>query len=202
MTTVILTTPILQTVESAIVQLFVEAKRQKPSIVYIPSLVGWCAAVSETARTTVRAMLDSLAPTDPVLLLAVVDGDFSQLPKDVRAWFGHNSQSRVLLSKPSYAKRVAFFKDLLEHIHRRPTQFPGGYKRKKRVLEVLPIAPPLPPKQPTPAEIAAQVENDERLKAMLTHRLGPVLQDLKKKFKRFTKSTRVSVCFVARGNTC
>ncbi|KAG9017384.1 hypothetical protein FRB93_007498 [Tulasnella sp. JGI-2019a] len=179
-----------RTPEAAIVQLFIEAKRHKPSIVYIPSIIGWCAAISETARTTVRAMLDSLSPTDPLLLLAVVDGEFSQLPRDVRAWFGHNAQSRVLLSKPSLAKREAFFKDLLDHVRRYPSQFPDAFKRKKRVLEVLPVAPPLPPKQPTAAEVAAQAENDERLKAMLTHRLGPVLQDLKKKFKRFTKSVR------------
>ncbi|KAG8883667.1 hypothetical protein FRB97_006157 [Tulasnella sp. 331] len=179
-----------RTMEAAIVQLFVEAKRHKPSIVYIPSIIGWCAAVTETARTTVRAMLDSLSPTDPLLLLAVADGEFSQLPKDVRAWFGHNSQSRVLLSKPSLARREAFFKDLIEHIHRHPSQFPDAFKRKKRVLEILPVAPPLPPKQLTAAEVATQAENDERLKAMLTHRLGPVLQDLKKKFKRFTKAVR------------
>lgn len=137
-------------------------------------------------------MLDSLAPTDPLLLLAVVDGDFSQLPKDVRAWFGHSTHSRITLSKPSLEKRDTFFKDLVDHIHRRPSQFPDAVKRKKRVLEILPVAPPMPPKQPTPAEISAQAENDERLKAMLTYRLGPVLQDLKKKFKRFTKSVRVS----------
>lgn len=173
-------------------QLFVEAKRHKPSIVYIPSLISWCGAVTETARTTVRTMLDSLSPTDPLLLLAIVDGDFASLPKDVRAWFGHNKHNRILLTAPSREKREEFFKDLLSNVERPPTGFPDGVPRKKRVLEVLPIAPPLPPRQPTAAEMAAQLENDERMKAMLTARLGPILQDIKRKFKRFTKSTRVS----------
>ena len=137
-------------------------------------------------------MLDSLGPTDPLLLLAVVDGDFAQLPSDVRAWFGHNKDNRVVVDQPTRSNRETFFNDLLEAVKRPPNHFPDGVARKKRVLEVLPIAPPLPPRQLTAAEIAAQAENDERTKATLTMRLGPILQEMKRKFKRFTKSTMVS----------
>nr|VWP00373.1 Threonine dehydratase (EC (Threonine deaminase) [Ganoderma boninense] len=173
--------------EAAIVQLFVEAKRHQPSVVYIPSLVGWCAAVTETARTTVRAMLDTLSPTDPVLLLAVVDGPFSQLPRDVRQWFGPIRENRVALISPSAPQRDAFFDGLLKDIRRPPNEFPDGMKRKKRVLEELPIAPPLEPRQPTAAELAVQQENDQRVVTLLKYRLGPILSELKRKFKRFTK---------------
>jgi hypothetical protein len=103
-------------VEAAIVQLFVEAKRHQPSVVYIPSLVGWCAAVSETSRSTVRAMLETLAPTDPILLLAVVDGSFASLPRDVRAWFGPARENRVELAKPGADDREAFFEPLLQDV--------------------------------------------------------------------------------------
>jgi ATPase family AAA domain-containing protein 2 len=154
-------------------------------------MIGWCAAISEAARTTMRAMIDSLSPTDPILLLGVVDGPFTHLPADVRAWFGHSRESRIKLLPPTRDQRRDFFKDLLEHVERPPNQFPDAVTRKKRVLEVLPVAPPLPPRMPSAAEMAQQQENDARLKAMLTHRLGPVLGDLKKKFKRFTKSVRV-----------
>ncbi|KAH9887689.1 AAA-domain-containing protein [Cubamyces lactineus] len=176
-----------RTPEAAIVQLFVEAKRHQPSVIYIPSLLGWCAAVTETARTTVRAMLDSLSPTDPVLLLAVVDGPFSQLPKDVRQWFGPTRENRVALMAPTTSQRETFFEGLLNDVRRPPTQFPDGIKRKKRVLEELPIAPPLEPRQPTAAELAAQEESDQRVITLLKYRLGPILSELKRKFKRFTK---------------
>ena len=136
---------LVQTPEAAIVQLFVEAKRHQPSIIYIPSLVGWCAAVSEVSRATVRAMLDTPSPTDPVLLLAVVDDKFTSLPKDVRSWFSSTRENRVALSKPSPAQRETFFQGLLDDVKRPPNQFPDGVKRKKRVLEELPIAPPLEP---------------------------------------------------------
>ncbi|EJF60052.1 AAA-domain-containing protein [Dichomitus squalens LYAD-421 SS1] len=176
-----------RTPEAAIVQLFVEAKRHQPSVVYIPSLIGWCAAVTETARTTVRAMLDTLSPTDPVLLLAVVDGAFLQLPRDVRQWFGPIRENRVALVAPSTTQRDAFFEGLLKDVRRPPIDFPDGMKRKKRVLEELPIAPPLEPRQPSAAELALQQDNDQRIITLLKYRLGPILSELKRKFKRFTK---------------
>jgi ATPase family AAA domain-containing protein 2 len=187
-----LTNRLLQTVEAAIVQLFVEAKRHQPSVIYIPSLIGWCAAVSETSRSTVRAMLDTLAPTDPILLLAIVDGPFSALPQDVRAWFGPTRNNRVAFTSPTSSQREEFFDGLVKDIQRPPNEFADGIKRKKRDLEVLPIAPPLEPRQPTAAELALQEENDQRIITLLKYRLGPILTELKRKFKRFTKRARVS----------
>ncbi|KAH9483269.1 putative AAA domain-containing protein C31G5.19 [Psilocybe cubensis] len=176
-----------RTVEAAIVQLFVEAKRNQPSVIYIPSLVGWCAAVSETSRSTVRAMLDTLAPTDPILLLAVVDGRFSDLPKDVRAWFGPTKDNRVALTMPSADEREAFFEGLLADIQRPPNRFADGMERKKRKLEELEEAPPVEPRKPTPAELALQEESDMKILTLLKYRLGPILTELRRKFKRFTK---------------
>ncbi|KAF8972102.1 hypothetical protein BDZ97DRAFT_1752715 [Flammula alnicola] len=176
-----------RTVEAAIVQLFIEAKRNQPSVIYIPSLVGWCAAVSETSRSTVRAMLDTLAPTDPILLLAVVDGRFADLPRDVKAWFGPTKDNRVELTAPTLSQREAFFEGLMNDVRRPPNKFADGMARKKRVLEDLPIAPPLEPRKPTAAELALQEENDQRVLTLLKYRLGPILTELKRKFKRFTK---------------
>ncbi|KAF8164708.1 hypothetical protein B0H34DRAFT_779832 [Crassisporium funariophilum] len=176
-----------RTVEAAIVQLFIEAKRNQPSVIYIPSLLGWCAAVSETSRSTVRAMLDTLAPTDPILLLAVVDGPFASIPRDVKAWFGPTKHNRVELSSPTTPQREAFFEALLRDVERPPNGFADGMKRRKRVLEVLEVAPPLEPRKPTVAELKVQEESDERVITLLKWRLGPILTELKRKFKRFTK---------------
>ncbi|KAJ3919367.1 AAA-domain-containing protein [Lentinula edodes] len=180
-----------RTTEAALVQLFVEAKRHSPSVIYIPSLVGWCAAISETARATVRAMLDTLAPTDSILLLAIVDGKFSSLPRDVRAWFGPTAikDNSVEILSPSPNQRSAFFEPLIDDIKRPPNKFADGMgaKRKKRVLETLPIAPPLEPRKPTEKELAVQEENDQKTITILRYRLGPIISELKRKFKRFTK---------------
>ncbi|KAG5642143.1 hypothetical protein DXG03_003573 [Asterophora parasitica] len=176
-----------RTVEAGIVQLFVEAKRHQPSVIYIPSVLGWCAAVSETSRSTLRAMLDTLAPTDPILLLVVVDGDYSDLPHDVKAWFGPSKDNRIALFPPSPNHRAEFFAPLIKDVQRPPNQFADGVKRKPRVLEKLPIAPPLEPRKLTAVELAAQEENDQWVITLLKYRLGPILTELKRKFKRFTK---------------
>lgn len=64
--------------------------------------------------------------------------------------------------------------------------------RKKRILEQLAIAPPLPPRQPTAAELEQQAQNDSRLKEYVKFRLGPILQELKRRYKRFSKPIGVS----------
>ncbi|KAF5371995.1 hypothetical protein D9615_008134 [Tricholomella constricta] len=176
-----------RTIEAGIVQLFVEAKRHQPSVIYIPSLMGWCAAVPAASRSTLRAMLDTLAPTDPILLLVVVDGDYLDLPSDVKAWFGPSKDNRIELTPPSLSHRTEFFAPLIKDVRRPPNQFADGVKRKLRVLEKLPIAPPLEPRKLTAAELAVQEENDQRVITLLKYRLGPILTELKRKFKRFTK---------------
>ena len=148
--------------------------------------------MSETSRSTVKAMLDSLAPTDPILLLAVVDGPFSSLPRDIKAWFGSIRENRVQLIRPSTEQREKFFEQLLHDVTRPPNHFPDGIKRRKRVLEELPIAPPIEPRPPTAEELAAQEASDVRTLTMLKYRLGPILTELKRKFKRFTKRATVS----------
>lgn len=136
-------------------------------------------------------MLDTLAPTDPILLLAIVDGPFTSLPRDVKAWFGPTRDNRVAFTNPTATQRDEFFDGLLKDVQRRPNEFADGVQRKRRILEELPIAPPVEPRQPTAAELAVQEDSDERVITLLKYRLGPILTELKRKFKRFTKRARV-----------
>ncbi|KAJ3710806.1 hypothetical protein C8R42DRAFT_729024 [Lentinula raphanica] len=73
---------------------------------------------------------------------------------------------------------------------------PYTYKRPKRTIPVLPLAPaPPPPPQPNPSTTTAsqgsksvmQEENDLRTLAVLKYRLGPIVGEMKRRFKRFTK---------------
>jgi ATPase family AAA domain-containing protein 2 len=204
-----------RTMEAACVQLFVEAKRHKPSILFIPSLITWCSSVSDAVKSTIKGLLEGLDPSDPILLLAVVDGPLSELPADVRGWFGFVKGNRVVLGKPTSVRlslcgrpqtlsdasaslqdqRTAFFKDVFDGIQRPPNEFPDAMPRRKRVLEELEIAPPPPPRAPTAAEILAQEQNDQRLLEYLKWKLGPILNELKKRYKRFTRSLYVSLSF-------
>ena len=84
-------------------------------------------------------------------------------------------------------QRQAFFAETLACLARPPTDYPDAMPRKKRVLEELPIAPPLAPRLPTAAELEQQAQNDARLREYLKFRLGPILIELKKRFKKFLK---------------
>lgn len=139
-------------------------------------------------------MLDSLSPNEPILLFAVLHDSFAALPRDVRSWFGVIRENRIGLLLPVPEKRQLFFAELLSDVRRPPRDFPDGIQRKKRVLEELPIAPPLEPRQLTAAELAVQEENDQRTVALLKYRLGAILSELKRKFKRFTKRAVVRIC--------
>ena len=141
-------------------------------------------------------MLDTLAPTDPILLLVVVDGPFSSLPPDVKSWFGPTKDNRIEPPVPSAEQRTLFFEPLIKDVGRPPNMFADGVKRRKRVLEVLPVAPPLEPKKPSAAELAVLEENDQRIVTLLKYRLGPILTELKRKFKRFTMRATVCVVFL------
>ena len=138
-------------------------------------------------------MLDTLSPTEPILLLALTDGLHSELPYDVKQWFSHKKDNRVLVPSPTDDQREAFFAPLINDIRRPPNQFSDGVKRKKRVLEELPVAPPLEPRKPTEAELALQAVNDHKTTTLLKYRLGPILTELKRKFKRFTKRASVNM---------
>lgn len=81
----------------------------------------------------------------------------------------------------------------MEGVQRPPNEFPDAMPRRKRVLEELEIAPPPPPRAPTAAEIKAQEEGDQRLLEYLKWKIGPILNELKKRYKRFTRS--LYVCF-------
>ncbi|PWN54474.1 AAA-domain-containing protein [Violaceomyces palustris] len=176
-----------RTPEAAVVQLFIEAKRHKPSVVFIPGLVHWSQSVSESVKTTVKALLDGLAPSDPVLLLGIAEAPLSELPREVRSWFGYLRDNRVEIQPPNLEQRERYFSEILANVTRPPTEFPDALPRKRRVLEELPKAPPRPPRQPTQAELQQQADNDARLLEHLKYRLGPVLAELRKKFKKFTR---------------
>lgn len=175
------------TLEAAVVQMFNEAKRHKPSVLYIPNLAQWADTVTESARATFKALLDGLSPSDPILLVSICEGLFEHLPRDIRSWFGFTRENRVQIEMPDVHKRRAYFEELLQYAIKPPSEFPDGMPRRRRVLEELPIAPPREPRKPTVAELRQQQADDARLLEHLKFRLGPVLAELKKKFPRFKR---------------
>lgn len=176
-----------RTPEAAIIQLFVEAKRHKPSVLYIPGIVHWSRSVSESVKTTFKALLDGLTDADPVMLLGIAEAPLDELDDEVHSWFNFLDDDIVEIPRPDEASRRDFFKEIFDHVIRPPTEFPDALPRRKRVLEELPKAPPRPPRKLTQAELQQQADSDTKLLEHLKFRLGPVLAELRKKFKKFTR---------------
>ncbi|WVR03216.1 hypothetical protein IAU60_000207 [Kwoniella sp. DSM 27419] len=179
-----------RSVEAAVIQLIVEAKRHQPSIIFVPSLSAWASTMSETARATIRALLDGMPPSDPILLLGVSDAPAEELPGDLRALFGFAPENKIQLKYPTRDERVAYFADLLTALKRPPTEFPGVLPRRKRILETLPIAPPLPPRPPTQAELLREEEKDQAARDMLFQSFVHLVRDFIKRYRKVASNVK------------
>lgn len=176
-----------QTPESILVHQFQEAKRLVPSVLYVPDLDRWPLILPESVRRMLSALLCDLSSSDTVMLLATSDVPFMSLPQDIREWFGFIPRNKLELTYPTVEQRRDYLRDILVQASRPPTQFADALPRRLRVLEDLPAAPPRPPRMLTQLELKQQAENDARLLEHLKFRLGSVLAELRKKYKKFTR---------------
>ena len=92
----------LQSPEAAVVQLFSEVRKHKPSVIYIPNVDSWYDTVGSTVVSTFTGLLRALPPTDPVLLLGVVESEPRHLNRNMlRDLFGFSKKNQFELARPS-----------------------------------------------------------------------------------------------------
>ena len=176
-----------QTPEAVLVHQFQEAKRLVPSVLYVPDVHRWPLMLSESLREVFSALLQEVSFSETIMLLATSEIPFLSLPSDIRAWFGYLPHCKMALAYANIEDRRAYFEDVAIQAARPPTQFSDAMPRRLRQLEELPKAPPRPPRLPTQAELKQMAENDARLLEHLKFRLGSVLAELRKKYKKFTR---------------
>ncbi|KAE8448152.1 hypothetical protein EG329_009756 [Mollisiaceae sp. DMI_Dod_QoI] len=172
--------------EAAIVQLFAEVKRHKPSVIYLPGIETWYHTLSEAVITTFLGLLRAIPPTDPVLVLGITDTPPDKVSQDMlRDLFGFSRNNRFMINRPSKQHRKEFFATIIEYVKKAPKDFPEPMNRKKRKLEVLELAPPPPPKEPTKEEIKAQKKRDHQLLNLLKVQIQPIMDQIHRKYKKF-----------------
>ncbi|CAK4031638.1 related to 26S proteasome subunit YTA7 [Lecanosticta acicola] len=171
--------------EAAIVQLFEEVKRHKPSVIYIPNVNVWYDTLTDSTKRTFVGLLRSLSPTEPVLLLGIME-DRSNPDKDMlHDLFGYSKKNQYLLVRPEADARTEFFKAVIEFIRLAPAEFPAS-TRKKRKLADLPVAPPPPePEGPSKAELKAQKKKDHQTLNHLKLHIQKVMDQIKLKYRSF-----------------
>ncbi|KAL1854743.1 TAT-binding protein-like protein 7, AAA ATPase [Paecilomyces lecythidis] len=175
--------------EAAVVQLFTEVKRHKPSVIYIPNVQTWFDTVGQTVVSTFLGLLRSVPPTDPVLVLGILEEDEREDidPGFMKNLFGFSKKNIYRLGAPDNSARYEFFEKLIQYVKTPPAEFPDPENRKRRKLEPLQLAPP-PPPPPPPAlskeQLKAQKKKDHQTLNFLKIRIQPIMDQIKK-YKRF-----------------
>ncbi|KAL8986365.1 MAG: hypothetical protein Q9205_000145 [Flavoplaca limonia] len=174
--------------EAAIIQLFTEIRRHKPSIIYIPSVDIWFKTVGEAVISTFIGLLRTLAPTDPVMLLGILECGANQVdPRMIQTLFGFSRRNQFEVEQPPNASRRLYFQKVADYLGTSPSDFPEPTNRKKRRLEILPPVPPEPETMTTLSreELKEQKKRDRYLLNMLKLRIHPIMEQIRVKQKKF-----------------
>ncbi|KAI4725047.1 AAA-domain-containing protein [Aureobasidium sp. EXF-10728] len=176
--------------EAAVVQLFEEVKRHKPSVIYLPSIDVWYETMGQQVIKTFNGLLRTLSPTDPVLVLGVMElrsNESSPNQEMMRELFSRSRKNYFVLERPGEMARREFFSKAMNYIRQSPAEFPQPENRKKRILPSLPAAPIIEeqPKAPSKAELKAQKKKDRFTLNNLKLLIQPVMDQIKLKYKKF-----------------
>ena len=187
-----------QSTEAAIVQQFEEVKLHKPSVIYIPNVDLWYRTLGDSAVRTFTGLLRSLAPTEPVLLLGVMEEGFKDEDEETREFnskaekrmlrdlFGYSANNQYQLQRPDKDARAEYFDSTMDYIRKAPSEFPDGQERKRRKLADLPVAPELEaPKEPNKVEQKNQKKKDRQTLNMLKLHIQSVMDQIKLKYRKF-----------------
>ncbi|XP_049914619.1 ATPase family AAA domain-containing protein 2B isoform X2 [Epinephelus moara] len=102
-----------KTPEESCAQVFREARRSVPSVVFMPHISEWWETVSDTVKSTFLTLLQDVPSFSPVLILATAETHYSQLSDEVRSMFQRTYGEVVTLCPPGEEDRRSFFSDLL-----------------------------------------------------------------------------------------
>ncbi|XP_041720951.2 ATPase family AAA domain-containing protein 2B-like isoform X1 [Coregonus clupeaformis] len=180
-----------KTPEESCTQVFREARRSVPSVVFMPHICDWWDSVSDTVKNTFFSLLQDVPSFSPLLILATTETCYTQLPQEVKLMFQRMYGEVVSLSSPGEEARRRFFTDLLlVQAARAP---PHRRHKALRSEEVLPVVEVPGPRILSPKEqhrLADQEENTLReLRLFLrdvTKRLA-----IDKRFNIFSKPVNI-----------
>ncbi|RZB40407.1 Bromodomain and/or AAA domain containing protein, partial [Asbolus verrucosus] len=172
--------------EETCIQVFNEARRNVPSVIYIPNIDNWWSLVNETVKAILDSQLSQLDPNIPILLLATADTTYDNLPDEIQNIFSRYRKEVYQLDLPNEASREAFFKPLLI----------DTCLKSPRPSRPRPKTPPPLPKARTPPPTPLTEEQSKKLYEQEEHTLRELrifLRDICKKlannklFYMFTK---------------
>uniref|UniRef100_A0A8C1TV54 ATPase family AAA domain-containing protein 2 n=1 Tax=Cyprinus carpio TaxID=7962 RepID=A0A8C1TV54_CYPCA len=175
-----------KTPEESCAQVFREARRCVPSIIYMPHISDWWEAISETVKSSFLTLLQDAPSFTPLLILATAETNYQQLPDELKCIFSHSYGEVVCLSMPGEEARRKFFSDL---ILVQAAKAPPRRRKTVCALEVLTLAEDPGPRQLSPEEQRRLEEQEENTLRELRLFLRDVTKRLAtdKRFQIFSK---------------
>ncbi|XP_011610211.1 ATPase family AAA domain-containing protein 2B isoform X1 [Takifugu rubripes] len=126
-----------KTPEESCAQVFREARRSVPSVVFMPHVSEWWETVSDTVKSTFLTLLQDVPSFSPVLIVATAESHYSQLPDEVKSMFQRSYGEVVTLCPPGEEDRRSFFSELLLV---QAARAPPRHRHTERCREILPVA--------------------------------------------------------------
>uniref|UniRef100_A0A3Q2TQ55 ATPase family AAA domain-containing protein 2 n=1 Tax=Fundulus heteroclitus TaxID=8078 RepID=A0A3Q2TQ55_FUNHE len=172
-----------KTPEESCAQVFREARRSVPSVVYMPHISEWWDTVSDTVKSTFLTLLHDVPSFSPVLILATAETHYAKLSEEVRSIFQRTYGEVVLLCPPGELEKRNFFSDLLLVQAARPPPRPRNAERCEEVLAVA----------DTPAPRVLSAEEKRRLAEQEENTLRELRLFLRDVTKRLATDKRFSI---------
>ncbi|XP_062858315.1 ATPase family AAA domain-containing protein 2B [Trichomycterus rosablanca] len=175
-----------KTPEESCAQVFREAQRRVPSVIYMPHIGDWWEAIGETLKSTFFTLLQDVPSFTPLLILATAESTYQLLPDEVKCIFSLTHGEVVCLVTPGEEDRRKFFNDLILVQVARPPLRP---RKKACELEVLPLVEDPGPRQLSPEEQKRLEEQEDNTLRELRLFLRDVTKRLAtdKRFQVFSK---------------
>uniref|UniRef100_A0A8C5I375 ATPase family AAA domain-containing protein 2 n=1 Tax=Gouania willdenowi TaxID=441366 RepID=A0A8C5I375_GOUWI len=171
-----------KTPEESCAQVFREARRSAPSVVYIPHISEWWDTVSDTVKSTFLTLLQDLPSFCPVLILATAETHYARLSEEVRCMFQCIYGEVITVSAPGEEDMRSFFSELLLVQAVKPPPL----DRNSQCEELLPVAE-------APAPRALSAEEQRRLAEQEENTLRELRLFLRDVTKRLATDKRFNI---------
>lgn len=173
------------TPEATLLKSLTEARKRKPSIVYLPSLETWWDIASQTLQTILQQFFRMHGVMEQIFLLVTFTVASDQIPMYLTELLDTSSCIHHELTYPSEAQRQDFFLSLLDSLNRQLPEH--DMPESNESPEVLALASAPMTTHTDSKETRAQLSKDRRTRLMLQAKLGPLVELLRTRYKRFKK---------------
>lgn len=183
-------------VENLCIQLFSELKRHKPSILFIPDVIGLLTTMTDSLRSTIRYLIRGINSNDKILIFVEIEGELtSDLEDEIEELFDISDDEIIQIRDANIEEKSNFFQKFWDSIEITPNEYNDisiRPKKKEKKLEIIEnkvsdLSVSLEEKKKLAKQKRELAKKDLRLKNSLKVKLSGLLDIFKARYKRFKK---------------